>query len=82
MKYRKRPWFGQSWRSLWFKISSIGQHSDNRCQGRASGSRHVKPVDPEQEEERLRAKRMATKARRDERVGRWARALVETLGVV
>eukprot|EP00913_Durusdinium_trenchii_P023022 g21617.t1 len=34
--------------------------------GRASGSRHVKPVDPEQEEERLRAKRMATKARRDE----------------
>ena len=45
--------------------------------GKASGSRHVDPVDSEQVEEQLRAKRLAAKARREERVGRWARALVE-----
>lgn len=45
--------------------------------GKMSGSRHVEPVDPEHVEEQLRAKRVAAKARRDERVGRWARALVE-----
>jgi hypothetical protein len=42
-----------------------------------SGSRHVEPGEPEHVEEQLRAKRVAAKARRDERVGRWARALVE-----
>jgi len=50
--------------------------------GKASGSRHVDPVDSEQVEEQLRAKRLAAKARREERVGRWARALVERLELV
>ena len=50
--------------------------------GKMSGSLHVEPVDPEQVEEKLRAKRLAARARRDERVGRWARALVEWHGVV
>ena len=49
--------------------------------GKASGSRHVDPVDSEQVEEHLRAKRLAAKARREERVGRWARALVERLAL-
>eukprot|EP00438_Fugacium_kawagutii_P011797 Skav222971 [mRNA] locus=scaffold1489:832774:845028:- [translate_table: standard] len=47
------------------------------AKGKTSGSRHVEPVDAEQVEEQLRTKRLAARARREERVGRWARALVE-----
>lgn len=45
--------------------------------GKASGSRHVEPVDPVELEEQLQARRSRARERREERVGRWARALVE-----
>ncbi|CAJ1443772.1 unnamed protein product [Effrenium voratum] len=45
--------------------------------GEAAGSRHVVPISPEELEEQIRAKRAASRAKREERVGRWAKALVE-----
>ena len=45
--------------------------------GKTSGSRHVVQTPVEELEEQARVKRMAARAKRDERTSRWARALVE-----
>ncbi|CAE7451399.1 unnamed protein product [Symbiodinium natans] len=45
--------------------------------GKTSGSRHVVQIPVEELEEQARVKRMAARAKRDERTSRWARALVE-----
>ena len=45
--------------------------------GKTSGSRHVVQIPVEELEEQARVKRMAARAKRDERTGRWAKALVE-----